>query len=153
MKKTVKKTNKKVKGFTCGAFDLMHAGHHMMFKEAKKKCDHLVVFLQTDPSVDSPEYRGKQKNKPIQSLKERKIQLEGCRYIDEIIVYSTEADLYKKLKKVPLDVRIIGADWRGKKFTGHDLPIKVYYNSRNHGFSTTELRERIAQAEMEKKSA
>ena len=81
------------------------------------------------------------------SLEERRIILEGIRYIDEIVVYRTEEDLYELLKKIKPDIRIIGADWRGKKFTGHDLPMEVYYNSRDHGFSTTELRRRIRESE------
>lgn len=150
---SAKKINRKlVRGFTCGAFDILHAGHYLMLKEAREQCDYLIVFLQTDPSLESASYRGKKKNKPIQSVEERRIQLEGCRYVDEIIVYTTEDDLYKKLKKTPVDIRIIGSDWKGKKFTGHDLPIKVYFNSRDHHFSTTELRERVAQAEAQKKS-
>jgi len=137
------KSEKKIVGFTCGAFDLLHAGHYLMLKEAREQCGHLTVFLQIDPSVTEEGYRGKKKNKPIQTLKERRIQLEGCKYVDEIITYTTEEDLYKKIKRTPLDLRIIGADWKGKQFTGYDLPIKVYYNSRDHGYSSTELRERI----------
>lgn len=139
----VEKKENKIVGFTCGAFDLLHAGHHLMLKEAKKQCDYLIVFLQDDPSVTDEGYRGKKKNKPIQTLEERRIQLEGCKYVDEIITYTTENDLYEKIKKIPLDIRIIGADWKGKQFTGYDLPIKVYYNSRDHGYSSTELRDRI----------
>lgn len=135
-----------VRGFTCGAFDLCHAGHILMFKEAKKCCDYLIVGLQNDPSITREKYRGKKKNKPIMSLKERRIILEGIRYIDKIITYRTEKELYKLIQKINPDVRIIGADWKNKKFTGWDLPIKIYYNSRNHNFSTTELRERIVRA-------
>ena len=138
------------KGFTCGAFDLCHAGHMLMFKEAKEHCDYLVVGLQDDPSVTEAEYRGKKKNKPIMSLAERRIILEGIRYIDEIAVYRTEEDLYELLKKIKPDVRIIGADWKGKEFTGHDLPMEVYYNSRDHGFSTTELRRRIREIDAQR---
>ncbi|MDO8482085.1 MAG: adenylyltransferase/cytidyltransferase family protein [bacterium] len=136
------KNGKKV-GFTCGAFDLCHAGHMLMFKEAKEHCDYLLVGLQDDPSVTTEDYRGKKKNKPVMSLEERRIILEGIRYIDEIIVYRTEEELYELLKKTTPDIRIIGADWKGRKFTGYDLPIEVYYNSRDHGFSTSELRKRI----------
>jgi len=138
------------RGFTCSAFDLCHAGHMLMLKEAKEHCDYLIVGLQDDPSDTDLAYRGKKKNKPIMSLDERRIILEGIRYIDEIIIYHSEEDLYNLLKKLKPDVRIIGADWKGKKFTGWDLPIKMYYNSRNHGYSTTELRQRIAKAEAEK---
>ena len=137
------KNGKKV-GVTVGAFDLCHAGHVLMFKEAKEVCDYLVVGLHSDPSIDRPE-----KHKPIMSLKERRIILEGIRYIDEIFEYDTEAQLYEILKenKQGFDVRIIGADWKGKEYTAHDLPIEMYFNSRDHGFSTTELRRRIYEAE------
>ncbi len=143
-------TMKKKIGFTCGAFDLCHAGHMLVFKEAKTVCDYLVVFLQDDPSVDEASYRGKKKNKPVMSLEERKIILEGIKYIDEVQVYTTEADLYEKLKHLKADIRIIGLDWKGKPFTGHDLPFEVYYNSRGHHFSTSALRERVYLAEKEK---
>ena len=137
-------------GFTCGAFDLCHAGHMLVFKEARTVCDHLIIFLQDDPSVELPGYRGKAKNKPVMTLEERKIILEGIKYIDEIVVYRDEADLYEKLKKLKADIRIIGNDWKGKKFTSWDLPFEVYYNSRNHGYSTTELRQRVYKAEVER---
>lgn len=132
-----------IKGFTAGAFDLPHAGHCLMLEEAKKQCDWLIIGLQNDPSATSEKYRGKKKNKPIQRLDERYIQLKANRYVDEIVMYDTEEDLYKLLVELKPDVRIIGADWEGKKYTGHDLPIKVYFNSRNHSYSTTELRQRI----------
>ena len=127
-------------GFTCGAFDLVHAGHMLMFKEAKEQCEFLVVGLQIDPSIDRPD-----KHKPIQSVEERKIILEGIRYIDAIFEYKTEEGLYKILKETQdeIDIRIVGADWKGKKFTGYDLPIKIYFNSRNHKYSSSELRKRI----------
>lgn len=132
------------KGFTCGAFDLCHAGHMIMFKECKAHCDYLIVGLQSDPTIDRQE-----KNKPIQSLEERRTQLEAVRYIDEIIIYNTEAELYDILSKndIGIDVRIIGEDWRGKKFTGHDLPLTTVFNSRTHSYSTSNLRERVAFAE------
>lgn len=145
------KAKKKKVGFTCGAFDLCHAGHMLVFKEAKTVCDYLIVFLQTDPTLDGPDYRGKVKNKPVMSLEERQIILEGVKYIDEVRVYATEADLYDKLKALRADIRVIGADWKGKKFTGHDLPFDVYYNSRSHNFSTSALRERVYLAELEKR--
>lgn len=140
--------NGKKIGVSVGAFDLCHAGHILMFKEAREMCDHLVVGLQSDPSLDRPE-----KNKPIMSLPERRIILEAIRYIDELFVYDTEAQLYDILKKneYGFDIRIIGADWKGKLYTGHDLPIEMYFNSRDHGFSTTELRRRIYEAEKEKR--
>lgn len=129
------------KGFTAGAFDLLHAGHYMMFKEAKEQCDHLTVFLQSDPSIDRP-----LKNKPIESVEERMIKLEACKYVDDIIVYDTEADLLRLVKEFGWDVRIIGADHKGKPFTGDELPIKVYFNSRDHTYSTTDLRRRVKEA-------
>ncbi len=133
------------RGFTCGAFDLLHTGHVLMLQEARSVCDYLIVGLQTDPTIDRPT-----KNKPIQGLDERRIQLRAVRYVDEVVEYSTEEELYELLRFINPEVRIIGADHEGKDFTGHDLPIKVYFNSRDHGWSTTELRERIYQGELEK---
>ncbi len=135
------------KGFTCGAFDLCHAGHVLMLKEAREHCDYLMVGLEIDPSNTPADYRGKKKNKPVLSLAERLIILQGIRYIDEIIPYDGESGLYELLKKLKPDIRIIGADWKGKKFTGYDLPMEVYYNSRDHGYSTSELRKRVYDAE------
>lgn len=129
-------------GFTCGAFDLFHAGHVLMLQEAKEVCDYLVVGLQIDPSVDR-----KEKNSPIQTMDERKIQLLGCRYVDEVLVYGTEAALLWFLQDRKFDIRILGADWRGKPFTGHDLPTPVFFNSRNHKWSTSYLRQRVVEAE------
>ena len=131
-------------GITVGAFDLCHAGHVLMFKEAKTVCEHFIVGLHSDPSLDRAD-----KNKPIMSLEERKIILEGIRYIDEIFVYDTEAELYEILKKneLGIDIRIIGTDWKGKPYTGHDLPIEMYFNTRDHGYSTTDLRRRIYESE------
>ena len=131
--------NKKIIGFTCSSFDLLHAGHILMLEDAKKQCDYLIVGLQTDPTIDRPQ----DKNKPIQSLKERKIQLEAVKYIDEIIEYSTEKELYKLLKKINPDIRILGSDYKEKSFTGDDLNIKIYYHERNHNFSSTNLRKKI----------
>ena len=132
-------------GFTCGSFDLLHAGHIMMLKEAKEQCDYLIVGLQTDPSVDR-----KNKNKPIQSVEERMIQVEAVKHVDEVVIYETEADLYVLLKSLAPDVRILGADHKGKNFTGRDLKIKNYFNSREHNYSTSELRKRIYFEEREK---
>ena len=131
---------KKILGFTCGAFDLTHAGHYLMFAEVRKKCDYLIVGLQKDPSVDR-----KNKNKPVQSLKEREIQLKACKYIDKIVYYKTEIGLYYLLKKIKPDVRFIGIDWKDKPNYSRDklTEIKVIYNSRNHNYSTTNLRRRI----------
>lgn len=136
MKNQQKKKNKI--GFTCGAFDLTHAGHYLMFKECREQCDFLVVGLQTDPNIDRPE-----KHKPIQTLEERLIQIDSCKYIDDIIIYRTEAQLIKLLKYVKPDVRFLGADWKGKRFTGDKLKIKVVFNSRDHNYSTSNLRKRI----------
>lgn len=128
-------------GFTCSCFDLFHAGHVMMLKEAKSQCDFLIVGLQTDPTVDRP-----QKNKPVQTLLERFIQLDGCKYVDQIIPYTTEKELMDILTSYPIDVRIIGEEYRNQQFTGFDLPMEVYFNSRKHSFSTTELRQRVLTA-------
>ena len=125
-------------GFTCSCFDLLHAGHIIMLQYAKFRCDKLIVGLQTDPTIDRPE-----KNKPIQSLEERRIQLEAVKYVDEVFTYSTEKDLYKNLLDIKPDVRILGSDYIGKSFTGDDLDIKIYYHDRNHNYSTTNLREKI----------
>lgn len=126
-------------GFTCSCFDLFHAGHIMMLKEAKSVCDHLIVGLQTDPTIDRPE-----KNKPIQSVFERYVQLEACKYVDEIVVYATEKDLLDILHSYPIAVRIVGDEYKDKEFTGKDLShIEMYYNARKHSFSTTELRKRV----------
>ena len=129
-------------GFTCGAFDLLHAGHALMLKECKDHCDYLIVGLQRDPSIDRAS-----KNKPVQSYEERNIMLSSIKWVDEIVYYDTEADLSICLKNLDIDVRIVGADWKGKKFTGHELEIPVVFNSRDHGFSTSSLRERVYEAE------
>ncbi|MFT7565649.1 MAG: glycerol-3-phosphate cytidylyltransferase [Candidatus Paceibacteria bacterium] len=131
------------KGITFGAFDVLHAGHCLMLEEARQQCDFLIVGLHRDPSVAPKEYRGKVKNAPIQSLEERFIQITSNRNVDEVIIYDTEEDLHKILLDKKPDIRIIGSDWKGKKFTGWDLPMEIFYNSRNHSYSSTELRERI----------
>jgi len=145
------------RGVTLGAFDLCHAGHILMFKECKEICDYLIVGLQDDPSIDkgyrAREKEGQVKNRPVMSLEERKIILEGIKYIDEIFVYTTEEDLYEKLKNLEYDVRILGADWEGKKYTGWDLPHTPYFNTRDHGFSTTELRNRVYEQERAKRES
>ena len=136
-------------GFTCSCFDLFHAGHIMMLKEAKSKCDYLIVGLQTDPTIDRPE-----KNKPIQSVVERFIQLESCKYVDEVVVYATEKDLIDILYTYPINIRFVGEEYKDKEFTGKNLEhVEMYYNSRRHSFSTTELRKRVIDRyEKEKKS-
>ena len=133
-------------GITFSCFDLFHAGHVAMLHEAKTQCDYLIVGLQTDPTIDRPE-----KNKPIQSVFERYMQLKACKYIDEIIPYATEKDVEDILLTYPIDVRIIGSDYMDQNFTGKDLcgwkGIEIYYNKRMHSFSTSELRQRVIHAE------
>lgn len=124
-------------GFTCGAFDLLHAGHIVMLKEAKSECDHLIVGLQTDPSIDRQD-----KNKPIQSVFERYIQLSAVKYIDEIIPYDTEESLLDLLEATPIHIRFVGEDYVERDFTGKGLH-EIYYTSRAHSFSTTQLRQRL----------
>ena len=126
-------------GFTCSCFDLLHAGHILMLEDAKRQCDKLIVGLQTDPTIDRPDT----KNKPIQSLEERRIQLQAVKYVDEVFTYDTEKDLYKKLSDIKPDVRILGSDYIGKSFTGDDLDIEIHYHDRNHNYSTTNLRKNI----------
>ena len=132
-------------GFTCSTFDLFHAGHIMMLKEAKNQCDYLIVGLQTDPTLDRAD-----KNKPVQSVFERFIQLDACKYVDEVIVYATEKDLLDILQSYDIDVRIIGEEYMNKPFTGDKLEMEIYFNKRRHSFSTTELRKRVKDAEIGK---
>ena len=133
-------------GFTCSCFDLLHAGHILMLKDAREQCDYLIVGLPTDPTIDRPE-----KNKPIQSFEERKIQLEAVRYVDEIIIYETEKDLYELIKKINPDVRILGSDYKSiSTYTGFDLGTKIYYHERNHNYSSTNLRREIVDKETKK---
>ena len=129
-------------GFTCSTFDLFHAGHIMMLKEAREQCDFLLVGLQTDPTLDR-----KEKNKPIQSVFERFVQLKACKYVDEVVVYATEKELRDILLSYPIDVRILGEEYKGNEFTGHEIPMEFYFNNRRHSFSTTELRQRVVDAE------
>jgi glycerol-3-phosphate cytidylyltransferase len=140
-------------GFTCSTFDLFHAGHYLMLKDAKNQCDILVVGLQTDPTLDE-EYRmetgGKNKNKPIQSFEERKIQIEGCKYVDHVIPYSTEEDLFKLMRELRPDIRILGSDWKGKQFTGQELGFPIHWHSRDHDYSTSNLRKRVYLGEKDK---
>lgn len=137
-------------GITASTFDLLHAGHIAMLREAKTQCDYLVCALQVDPSVDRVE-----KNKPIQTLVERWTQLQGVKYVDEIIPYQTEQDLEDILQLFNFDVRIIGEEYKNGKFTGRAIcsarGIEIYYNKRDHRFSTTDLRQRVAFIENEKK--
>ena len=132
-------------GFTASTFDLLHAGHVSMLREAKEQCDYLICGLQVDPSVDRPE-----KNPPVQTLVERYTQLHGIKYVDEIIPYQTEEDLEDILKMVNIDLRIIGSEYKDKTFTGRatcaSRGIEIYYNKRDHRFSTSDLRKRVAEA-------
>lgn len=141
-------------GYTCSAFDMLHSGHYLMLEDCKAHCDILVVGLQKDPTLDE-DYRiktgGQNKNAPIQFYDERLIQIKGCRYIDYIINYSSESELYEILKELNPDVRFIGEDWRGKEYTGHDLDIRIHFNPRNHNYSTSSLRERVYHAEEAKR--
>lgn len=129
-------------GITFSTFDLFHAGHVAMLREASRQCDYLIVGLQTDPTLDRPE-----KNRPIQSVFERYVQLEGCKYVDEIIPYSTEKDLEDILLTYEIDKRFIGEEYMDKDFTGKHLcvdnGIEIVYNSRQHTFSSSSLRDRI----------
>ena len=137
-------------GFTCSTFDLLHAGHILMLAECKQICDYLIVGVQSDPTIDRPDT----KNKPVQSIVERYVQLSAVKFVDEIIVYNTEKDLEDMLMFLPISVRIIGEEYNDKDFTGkqicEDRGIKVWYNSRSHRFSSSELRQRTYQSEMNK---
>jgi glycerol-3-phosphate cytidylyltransferase len=128
-------------GFTCSTFDLFHAGHVMMLEEAKKQCDFLIVGLQTDPTIDRSN-----KNKPVQGVFERWAQLKACKFVDQIVPYSSEKELRDILLSFPVDVRILGEEYEGKEFTGHDIPMTFYFNKRRHSFSTSELRQRVIDA-------
>ena len=129
-------------GFTCGSFDLIHPGHIMMLEEAKSVCDFLVVGVQSDPSIDRPE-----KNKPVQTHEERLIMVSAIRHVDEVVSYDTEDDLLLLLRKIYPDIRIIGSDHKGREYTGHELPIKVHFHSRDHEWSTTNLRKQAYESE------
>ena len=131
-------------GFTCSAFDLLHAGHVQMLREAKDQCDYLICGLQIDPSIDRAE-----KNAPIQTIVERYTQLKGVRYVDEIIPYRTEEDLEDILSMYDIDIRILGEEYKDKTFTGRAIcakrGIELYFNKREHRFSTSDLRRRICE--------
>ena len=134
------------KGITFGAFDLFHAGHVLMLEEAKTVCDYLIVCIQSDPSLDREE-----KNKPVQSIIEREIQVSGCRFVDEDIIYDTEADLLNIIVQVNWDVRIIGDEYKNKDFTGRDQTLeRCHFNKRPHTFSSSELRERVSKEHFKK---
>ena len=129
-------------GFTCSTFDLLHAGHIQMSREAKEQCEYLIVGLQTDPTIDR-----KEKNKPIQTLVERYSQLKAVRYIDEIIPYQTEQDLEDILSMYHIDIRVLGVEYKDKDFTGKSIcqkrGIDLYFNKRDHRFSSSDLRKRV----------
>ena len=134
------------KGITFGAFDLFHGGHVLMLEEAKSVCDYLIVCLQTDPSLDREE-----KNKPVQSIIEREIQVSACKYVDKVIIYDTESDVLDILKEADWDIRIIGEEYKNKHFTGREETLgKCYFNNRPHDFSSSELRERVAREHVQK---
>ena len=134
-------------GITASTFDLLHAGHVAMLREAKTQCDHLICALQVDPSIDRSE-----KNPPVQTLVERWTQLDGVKYVDEIIPYQSEKDLEDILQMYNLDIRIIGEEYKNGKFTGRAIcaarGIEIYFNKRDHRFSTSDLRLRVQQAQM-----
>ena len=134
-------------GITFSTFDMLHAGHIAMLAEAKNHCDYLIAGLQTDPTIDRP----LEKNKPVQSIVERQIQLAACRYVDEVVVYQTEQDLIDLLLILPLDVRILGVEYKDREFTGKEecfyRNIELIYNGRDHSFSSSSLRKRVAHAE------
>ena len=138
--------------FTCSTFDLLHAGHILMLAECKQVCDYLIVGIQTDPTIDRPEI----KNKPVQSIVERYVQLTAVKFVDEIIVYDTEKDLEDLLMFLPITMRICGEEYKERHLTGRDIcdnrGIKTYYNSRTHRFSSSELRQRTYQSELNKVS-
>ena len=137
-------------GITCSTFDLLHAGHIIMLEECKKYCDYLICALQVDPTIDRPE-----KNKPVQSLVERYIQLESVVHVDKIIPYNTEDELEMIFSSLDLDVRIIGEEYKNQNFTGREVcqkrGIRIVYNKRDHDFSTTNLRIRIYEQECSKR--
>ncbi len=127
------------KGITFGAFDLFHAGHVLMLQEAKTVCDHLIVCIQSDPSLDRAD-----KNRPVQSIVERQIQVAACRFVDETLVYDTEAHVLEILRCLDWDVRILGEEYRDNDFTGRKETLdRCHFNKRPHGFSSSELRERV----------
>ena len=144
--KQLKLDGKKV-GITFSTFDMLHAGHIAMLSEAKKHCDYLIAGIQSDPTIDRPTT----KNRPVQSIVERQIQLQAVRYIDEIVVYQTEKDLEDILLTLPINVRILGVEYKDLEFTGKDIchqrNIQIVYNGRDHSFSSSNLRKRVAEAE------
>ena len=145
----LKDDGKKI-GITFSTFDMLHAGHIAMLAEAKNHCDYLIAGLQTDPTIDRPDT----KNKPVQSIVERQIQLAACRYVDEVVVYQTEQDLIDLLLILPLDVRVLGVEYENQDFTGRRecsmRGVETIFNRRDHSFSSSSLRKRVVQTEAEK---
>lgn len=141
--------SERIVGITFSTFDLLHAGHIAMLREAKNHCDHLICCLQVDPSIDRED-----KNKPVQTLVERWTQLQAVSYVDEIIPYQTEKDVEDILQLFTIDVRIIGEEYKHGKFTGRAIcsarGIEIHYNKRDHRFSSSELRQRVFENEKEK---
>jgi glycerol-3-phosphate cytidylyltransferase len=144
--KKLKEDGKKI-GITFSTFDMLHAGHIAMLAEAKNHCDYLICGLQTDPTIDRPDT----KNKPVQSIVERQIQLAACRYVDEVVVYQTEQDLVDLLLILPLDIRVLGVEYQDNDFTGREecymRNIELVFNGRDHSFSSSSLRKRVVEAE------
>jgi glycerol-3-phosphate cytidylyltransferase len=138
--------NKQVVGFTCSTFDLLHSGHIQMLRDAKEHCDYLICGLQIDPTIDRAE-----KNAPIQTVVERYTQLHAVKYVDEIVPYTTEQDLEDILEMYNINVRILGEEYRNKEFTGKDIcsrrGIQLFFNNRDHRFSSSGLRERVSKRE------
>ena len=147
--KDLKDQGKKI-GITFSTFDLLHAGHVAMLAEAKNHCDYLICGLQTDPTIDRPDT----KNKPVQSIVERQLTLGACRFVDEIVVYSTEQDLIDLILTLPIDVRILGEEYNDTNFTGRSegagRQIEHVFNKRDHSFSSSSLRKRVAESERNK---
>jgi glycerol-3-phosphate cytidylyltransferase len=143
--------NKKI-GITCSTFDLFHAGHVIMLEEAKRQCDYLIAAIQVDPTLDR-----QTKNKPVQSIIERQIQVSACKHVDEIIVYSTEKELEDIFMALPIDVRILGEEYKDTDYTGKEICMKrgieLYFNKRDHFFSSSDLRQRVFDAEAKKRGA
>jgi glycerol-3-phosphate cytidylyltransferase len=142
----LKEDGKKI-GITFSTFDMLHAGHIAMLAEAKNHCDYLIAGLQTDPTIDRPDT----KNKPVQSIVERQIQLAACRYVDEVVVYQTERDLIDLLLILPIDVRVLGVEYEQSEYSGkHEGTLRgihPIFNGRDHSFSSSSLRKRVAEAE------
>jgi glycerol-3-phosphate cytidylyltransferase len=137
----IKKNNKNIV-FTASCFDLIHPGHILMLEDAKRQGDILVIGLHSDPTINRDN-----KNKPVQTFEERLIMVNSIKYIDYVISYATEDDLFNILKHLNPDVRVLGSDWEGKQYTGYELPIPIYFHKRNHDWSTSKLRKRVFDAE------